>query len=518
MAYRIKGDLSVANDVRLDGAIIPGSLTTAERTAKAAFMLVGGDKGARVFDTDEGLEYIWDGAAWASTLVEGDPMDKAFGTSTAGIELSSMQPNTPLDLGLADWVFTDANALIDAVGDRLVVKRAGDYHSWWSLTGDNPLVDPSIGAAETFAVLGGASVTAALTGTVINGDVGTAPGVAITGFPASATVTAPYAIHTNDAEAIAAVSDAAQLYDTLQGMGGATTLAAEMSGITLTPGVYTFAATANLAAAGTLTLDGPGDYVFQVVSTLTTAATSNVVLANGATADQVFWQCGTTVSLSGTSFSGTVLAGSTALLSAGSSMDGRLFAASAAGTVTLAGSNTITVPDPRASGMQVLVNSVVVAYAGTEDSVGANSDHFRRVDWYGSLLVGDVVEFEINSVWGGSIRSSQFALIQLPSSDLVIPGATVVDDQVASGYMDIGTMRMQWGVDSSALAGTRVVTLPALFADTNYTVTATVDRISGTGLATVGTLTTSTFSTRPATGSGTLLTEDIHWIAIGLKP
>ena len=64
----------------------------------------------------------------------------------------------------------------------------------------------SVGAAQSFAIVGGTAITAAPPLSNINGDVGIAPAVAlfITGFPANATITPPFVNHGNDAFAIAA--------------------------------------------------------------------------------------------------------------------------------------------------------------------------------------------------------------------------------------------------------------------------------------------------------------------------
>src|SRR6185295_10655679 len=76
-------------------------------------------------------------------------------------------------------------------------------------------VPPSLGAAGSFAVLGGTAVTAAGAGSVITGDVGVSPGLSITGFPASATVVLPFATHSNDTSAIAAQAAVSTLYPDL---------------------------------------------------------------------------------------------------------------------------------------------------------------------------------------------------------------------------------------------------------------------------------------------------------------
>jgi hypothetical protein len=141
---------------------------------------------------------------------------------------------------------------------------------------------------------------------------------------------------------------AAALYAALSGTEGATALASELGGLTLTPGTYSCLTTAGIAASTALTLDGKGIYVFQIGTTMTAGALSSVVLMNGASANQVFWQIGTTATLSGDLFSGTVVAGTTITLADGSAVNGNLLAPSGGGTVTMAGNNTIDIPTPPA--------------------------------------------------------------------------------------------------------------------------------------------------------------------------
>lgn len=206
---------------------------------------------------------------------------------------------------------------------------------------------PSLGAARSFAALGGSTV--ASTGlSAITGDVGVSPGTAITGFPPG-TVTGG-SIHAGDAAAAAAHADAALAYDFLAGMPSipANNLTGtDLGGLTLAPGVYTFNTSAQLT--GTLTLDAQGDsgalFVIQIGTTLTTASNAAVnVINGGADYDEsnVFWQVGTSATLgSGTAFRGNVLAYSSITLVAGSSMTGDALALN--GAVSIDG-NSITSP------------------------------------------------------------------------------------------------------------------------------------------------------------------------------
>ena len=58
---------------------------------------------------------------------------------------------------------------------------------------------------------------------------------------------------------------------------------------TFTPGCYTNGGAMNIVAGGTVTLNGPGVYVFRPGGALTTGADSRVILANGACASDVYW-------------------------------------------------------------------------------------------------------------------------------------------------------------------------------------------------------------------------------------
>ena len=195
----------------------------------------------------------------------------------------------------------------------------------------------SLGSAESYAVLGGSSVSVGGGGATVTGDVGVSPGTSITG---PLTVVSPFTTHNNDASAIAAQSSTTALYTTLAGMGPGTTLVAELGGTTLTPGIYSFTSTANIAAGTTLTLNGSGTYIFKVGSAITANVGSSVVLTGGASACNVFWQVTSAATLNGDSFAGTVVAQAAVTLGVGADLTGRALT-TALGAVTLSGSNTV---------------------------------------------------------------------------------------------------------------------------------------------------------------------------------
>jgi Ice-binding-like len=207
---------------------------------------------------------------------------------------------------------------------------------------------PPLASAQSFAVLGASTVTN--TGpTIITGDLGVSPGTAVTGFPPG-TVTGG-TIHAGDATAATAQADAHTAYAALVAEPCGTNLTGQILGtspaaVTLSSGVYCFNSSAQLT--GTLTLNGNGVYVFQMGSTLTTASNSSVVLANGATAGNVFWQVGSSVTLgTNTVFVGSILALISDTVTTGTSVAGRVFALT--GAVTL-DSNAITAAASGAGG------------------------------------------------------------------------------------------------------------------------------------------------------------------------
>ena len=200
----------------------------------------------------------------------------------------------------------------------------------------------TVGAAASFAVVGGQSVTAAAgaTQSVINGDVGVSPGTSITGFPAFAMTTPPYATHSNDGAAQNAQAATLALYNALVALSPVTSaLLPELSGQNIGPGTYTIGA-ANLAGPGTLTLTGSGTYVFKVASSLTANVGSTVNLV-GVDPCQVFWQVTSAATLNGVNFVGNVVAQAGVTLGSNALLTGRALTTSL-GSVTLGGSNTIT--------------------------------------------------------------------------------------------------------------------------------------------------------------------------------
>ena len=185
-----------------------------------------------------------------------------------------------------------------------------------------------LGTADTFAVLGGSTVTN--TGpSVISGDLGLSPGSAVTGFPPGLVTNGT--IHT-DAVAAQAQADLTTAYNDFAGRPPSATISADLAGQTLTKGVYTSStSTPGIGLSGDLTLDAQGDpnavFVFQAKSTLTVGSGSHVTLINGAQPCNVYWQVGSSATIgSGSQFVGNILALTSISLTTGATLNGSALA------------------------------------------------------------------------------------------------------------------------------------------------------------------------------------------------
>jgi hypothetical protein len=197
----------------------------------------------------------------------------------------------------------------------------------------------TLGSATAFGVLGAASVTNTGT-TTIKGDLGVFPGTSITGM---STLTVAGTVHQTDAAAQAGQVDAASAYSVFAALPSTADLTGQnLGGKTLLPGVYFFHDEAQLT--GSLFLDflnnANSKFIFQIGSSLTTAAASSIVVLNGAPGAGIFFDVGSSATLGASSlFLGNILAQQSVTLNSGATVCGRAIALHA--SVTLIG-NTIS--------------------------------------------------------------------------------------------------------------------------------------------------------------------------------
>ena len=118
-------------------------------------------------------------------------------------------------------------------------------------------------------------------------------------------------------------------------------------GEVLSPGVYDVTGAASIAE-GTLTMDGGGDpnsiFIIRSTGAFTTATTTNVVLTNGASSNNIFWVSEVALTINaGAIMKGALVSPAGAVsLGAGTNLEGRMF--TKAGALTIAASSIITAP------------------------------------------------------------------------------------------------------------------------------------------------------------------------------
>jgi hypothetical protein len=223
-----------------------------------------------------------------------------------------------------------------------------------------------LGASSTFAILASAEITNIPTSD-ITGDIGLTPDTAanISGFsdpgscpevtgnvyavdtagPACATV-APAALAEAKMDAAVAFENArAAARGTPVSLGG------DLNGLTLYPGLYESGTSLELSPGGFLYLDAEGDdeavFILRSETSITTESTSEVVLMNGAHAENIFWTAGSAVTLGTASImKGTIIAGTSISLLTGAHLEGRALNHGPAAEAVTLDACTIVVPSP----------------------------------------------------------------------------------------------------------------------------------------------------------------------------
>ena len=168
----------------------------------------------------------------------------------------------------------------------------------------------------------------------------------MTGFPPGTVIGMT---HIADAVAGQAQSDLGTAITDAAGranVGG--TKEGDIGGTNIGPGVYNTASTPSLEiTSGDLTLDASNDpnalFIFRIASTLTINSGRQIFLTNGARAECIFWQVGSSATLGTASvFKGTIMANQSITMTTGATLvEGRALARNAAVTLD---SNIVTVP------------------------------------------------------------------------------------------------------------------------------------------------------------------------------
>ncbi len=251
-------------------------------------------------------------------------------------------------------------------GNALAGAHTWSFTTWTQAAQAVTQVLVPLGACSNFAILASAAITNIPTSS-ITGDIGLTPdaGANISGFSEPGTcpeVTGKvYAVDASgpacavvdpvrltsaktDAE-VAFVNARAAVRGTPQAISG------NLNGLTLYPGLYESGSSLEISPGGFLYLDAQGDgnavFILRSATSITTEATSEVVLAKGAKAANVYWTAGSAVTLGTNSImKGTIIAGTSLSLLTGANLEGRALNQGAAAEAVTLDSCTITVPAP----------------------------------------------------------------------------------------------------------------------------------------------------------------------------
>jgi hypothetical protein len=220
-------------------------------------------------------------------------------------------------------------------------------------------VAPPQGVIQQFSFFGSAAATgSAVLGSSVDGDVGSFPADTVSNFPPT-TVGAGFFVRSvglGDGPLLTqADTDATTAFNALnQGVG--TVLPDDLSTVNvgsgvgvLVSGVYTFTSGAALLPAGTtLTFNGPGIFVLRTGSSLTTVATSNMLLSGGADPCDIYWQIGSSATIDSVNSFGNVFADQSVTVTG--DLQGKAIAlvgaATMTGLTTIGGCATTGAPPP----------------------------------------------------------------------------------------------------------------------------------------------------------------------------
>ena len=287
------------------------------------------------------------------------------GTATSGGVTVIFTPSAAL-VPSTVYTMTITTGVQDPAGNALAADTVWSFTTWTQQAQDVIQEVVPLASSSSFAILASAAITNIPTSS-ITGDVGLIPdsGANISGFSAPATcpeltgtmyavdatgpacaVTNPVLLQKAKADAgIAFINARAAVRGTPQAISG------NLNGLTLYPGLYETGSTLEISPGGFLYLDAQGDgnalFIIRSATSITTEATSEVVLTGGAKAANVYWTAGSAVTLGTNSImKGTILAGTAISLLTGSSLEGRALNQGAAAEAITLDSCTIVVPSP----------------------------------------------------------------------------------------------------------------------------------------------------------------------------
>jgi len=249
----------------------------------------------------------------------------------------------------SDQIANRTTSITVTTADELTVKV-------YTVVFESAIAAVDLGTADNFVILAETGISTA-TSSVITGNIGVSPAAAtyITGFSLIMDSTGIFATSSQlvgqayasdftsptPSNLTTAISDMQTAYADAAGRAANYNelYSGDLSGKTLTSGVYKFGTSVLLNTNLTLTGDATDIWIFQISGQLTQAAGIQIILAGGALAKNIIWVVADTVAIgTGAHFEGTILAMTNISLGTNASINGNLYSQTA---VTLDASTVV---------------------------------------------------------------------------------------------------------------------------------------------------------------------------------
>jgi hypothetical protein len=222
------------------------------------------------------------------------------------------------------------------------------------------------------------------------------------------------------------------------------------AGEVLYPGVYDITGAASIAA-GTLTMDGGGDpnavFIIRSTGAFSTATTTNVVLTNGASSNNIFWISEVALSINaGAIMKGVLVSPAGAIvLGENTNLEGRMF--TKAGALTIAAGSIVTAPSGASP-----INLGVLSTFAMWSSDGAVSDDAT------SAITGDV-----GTATGALTIMGMHTGLQYPAGTITPPSPTIITTYSIyhNGVQVVNSSRTIYSENSLVSLQAKVTTLTA---------------------------------------------------------
>jgi hypothetical protein len=293
-----------------------------------------------------------------------DPVAGMVGYDALG-RIASFNPDEDLEIN-TQYTARITTGVTDLSGNALEQTAEWTFTTGTSAAQTVMQLPVPLGAAAPFSILASSGITNIPT-SMITGNVGLSPAGAasITGFtmpescpeiidtlyvvgPGGPTCAMqdPVVLDSAKLSAIAAYENAVNAV-----RGTPAAISGDLNGLTLYPGLYESGSSIEISPGGALYLDAQGDssavFIIRSATSITTEATSEVILTKGAKASNVFWTAGSAITLGTSSkMSGTMIAATAISMLAGARLDGRALTQGPAATAITLSANRITLPPP----------------------------------------------------------------------------------------------------------------------------------------------------------------------------